>query len=63
MGLFSNKTKSFEEMTDRELIRYLEKPPFGASIAERAKATQEAVARGLTNPRTGKPYGTTNSGY
>lgn len=60
MGLFSSSNKSFSEMTDRELIRYLEKPPFNASIADRARAVQEAMDRGLTNPRTGRPYGSTN---
>lgn len=57
MGLFSSSSdKRFDEMTDRELIRYIEKPPFGASIASRARAIQEASDRGLTNPRTGRPY-------
>ena len=56
MGLFSNKNKSFSEMSDRELIRYIEHPPFGSSIADRAHAVQEAINRGLTNPKTGAPY-------
>lgn len=60
MGFFSSKSKSIYEMSDRELIKFIEHPPFGTSIAGMAKATQEAVSRGLTNPRTGKPYGTTN---
>ena len=56
MGLFSSNKKSFSEMSDRELIRYIENPGFNSSIAERSKAIQEAIARGLTNPKTGKPY-------
>ena len=57
MGLFSSSTtKSFSEMTDRELIKFIERPPFGTSIASRAKAIDEAIDRGLTNPKTGKPY-------
>ena len=56
MGLFSREPKSFCDMSDRELIKYIEKPPLGASIAERAHAIEEAISRGLTNPRTGKPY-------
>lgn len=46
--------KPISEMTDRELIRFIEKP--GVSIAGKAKAIEEAIARGLTNPRTGQPY-------
>lgn len=56
MGLFSTKKKSFHEMSDKELIRYIEKTSFGASIAERTHAIQEAISRGLTNPKTGEPY-------
>ena len=46
--------KPISEMTDRELIRFIEKS--GASIAGKAKAIEEAIARGLTNPRTVQPY-------
>lgn len=56
MGFFSTKKKSFYEMSDKELIRYIEKPSFGASIADRANAIQEAISRGLTNPKTGESY-------
>ena len=56
MGFFSRETKSFDDLSDRELIRYIEKPPFGASIASRAHAIEEAISRGLTNPKTGEPY-------
>lgn len=56
MGLFSREPKPFCEMSDRELIKFIEKPPFGTSIAGRARAIEEAISRGLTNPRTGKPY-------
>ena len=56
MGLFSSKPKPFSEMSDRELIRFIERPGFGISIATRAKAIEEAIARGLTNPKTGEPY-------
>ena len=56
MGLFSSEKKSVYDMSDRELIRYIEKPPFGASTADRAKAIQEAISRGLTNPKTGEAY-------
>ena len=56
MGLFSSNNKSISEMSDKELIRFIERPPFGTSIAGRAKAIQEAIDRGLTNPKTGKPY-------
>ena len=56
MGLFSSSNKPFYEMSDKELIRFIEKPPFGTSIAIRAKAIQEAIDRGLTNPKTGQPY-------
>lgn len=56
MGLFSSKQKSFSEMSDRELIRYISNPPFGADIAKRSLAIQEAISRGLTNPKTGQPY-------
>jgi len=56
VGLFSKEVKSFSEMSDRELIKYIERPPFGASVADRSKAIEEAISRGLTNPKTGKPY-------
>lgn len=56
MGLFSNSSKSFSEMSDKELIRFIEHPPFGTSAASRAKAIEEAIDRGLTNPKTGRPY-------
>lgn len=57
MGLFSSSsTKSFSEMTDRELIRFIERPPFGTSSASKARAIEEAIDRGLTNPKTGSPY-------
>ena len=56
MGLFSSKTKSFDEMTDRELIKFIEHPPFGTSTGGVAKAIEEAISRGLTNPKTGEPY-------
>ena len=56
MGLFSSKSKSFDEMSDRELLRYIERPPFGANTADRAKAIEEAIHRGLTNPKTGQPF-------
>ena len=45
MGLFSSSsTKSFSEMTDRELIRFIERPPFGTSSASIACAIQEAIS-------------------
>ena len=53
-NLFSSNEKTISEMTDRELIRFIEKP--GISIAGKAKAIEEAIVRGLTNPKTGKPY-------
>ena len=56
MGLFSNNNKSISEMSDRELIRFIERPPLGTSAAGRAKAIEEAISRGLTNPKTGSPY-------
>ena len=56
MGLFSSKSKSIYEMSDRELIKHIQNPPFGASSADRARAIDEAISRGLTNPKTGKPY-------
>ena len=56
MGLFSKEPKAIWEMSDRELIKFIEHPPFGTSIASRAKAIEEAASRGLTNPKTGKPY-------
>lgn len=56
MGLFSSGNKPISEMSDKELIRFIERPPFGTSSADRAKAIQEAINRGLTNPKTGTPY-------
>ena len=56
MGLFSSKPKPVSEMSDKELIRFIEHPPLGATISTRGKAIQEAIARGLTNPKTGEPY-------
>ena len=56
MGLFSSKRKPVPEMSDRELIKFIEHPPFGTSVAVRARAIEEAISRGLTNPKTGKPY-------
>lgn len=56
MGLFSKEPKTFSEMTDSELIRFINHPPFGTSSASLAKAIKEAISRGLTNPRTGEPY-------
>ena len=56
MGLFSSNSKPIREMTDRELIRFIEKPPFGTGVSGVAKAVEEAIRRGLTNPKTGKPY-------
>ena len=56
MGWFSSNNKSVSEMSDRELIKFIECPPFGTSAAGRAKAIEEAISRGLTNPKTGKPY-------
>lgn len=56
MGLFSKEPKPIREMSDRELIKFIEHPPFGTSIAGKAAAIEEAIARGLTNPRTGEPY-------
>lgn len=56
MGLFSSSNKPISEMSDKELIRFIERPPFGTSSADRAKAIQEAIDRGLTNPKTGAPY-------
>lgn len=56
MGLFFGSNKSIYDMTDRELIKYIERPPFGTSTGDRAKAIQEAISRGLTNPKTGQPY-------
>ena len=43
MGLFSNNKKSIYEMSDKELIRFIEHPPFGTSIAGRAEAIEEAM--------------------
>ena len=54
MGLFSSKNKSFSEMSDRELIRYIKKT--GVDIATKTRAIEEAISRGLTNPDTGRPY-------
>lgn len=54
MGLFGNKEKPISEMSDRELIRFIEKP--GVNAASKAKAIEEAISRGLTNPKTGRPY-------
>lgn len=54
MGLFGRKDKPISEMSDRELIRFIEKP--GVSIAGKAAAIEEAISRGLTNPKTGQPY-------
>ena len=56
MGLFSNNKKSIYEMSDKELIRFIEHPTFGTSIAGRAEAIEEAISRGPTNPKTGEPY-------
>ena len=56
MGFFSSKSKSIYEMSDRELIKFIERPPLGTSAAGRAKAIEEAISRGLTNPKTGEPY-------
>ena len=56
MGLFSNNNKLFEEMSDKELLRFIEHPPFGSSITTRGKAIEEAIRRGLTNPKTGEPF-------
>ena len=56
MGLFSTSNKPISEMSDRELIKFIENPPFGTSAAGRAKAIEEAISRGLTNPKTGQPY-------
>ena len=56
MGLFSRNDKSLSEMSDRELLRFIERPPFNASIAARAKAIEDAISRGLTYPKTGKPF-------
>lgn len=55
MGLFGNttKTKKFSEMSDKELIRYIDS---NASLAGKAGAIKEAASRGLKNPKTGKPY-------
>lgn len=56
MGFFSNNQKPIYEMSDKELIRFIEHPPFGTSVAGRAEAIEEAISRGLTNPKTGEPY-------
>lgn len=54
MGLFGRKDKPISEMSDRELICFIEK--LGVSIAGKAAAIEEAISRGLTNPKTGQPY-------
>lgn len=56
MGFFSSKSKSIYEMSDRELVKFIERPPLGTSVAVRANAIEEAISRGLTNPKTGEPY-------
>lgn len=57
MGLFNFRgapEKSFSEFTDRELLNYLSTPK---DIMNYSRAVQEAKKRGLTNPKTGKPFG------
>lgn len=56
MSLFASGKKTISDMSDKELIKFIEKPPFGTSAASRAKAIEEAIARGLTNPKTGEAY-------
>ena len=56
MGFFFKESKPISEMSDRELIKFIDHPPFGTSIASRAEAIEEAISRGLTNPKTGEPY-------
>lgn len=56
MGLFSKPQKSIYEMSDRELLRYISRPPFGSSMADQDRAIEEAARRGLRNPKTGRPY-------
>lgn len=56
MGLFNFRgapEKSFSEFTDRELLNYLSTPK---DIMNYSRAVQEAKKRGLTNPKTGKPF-------
>ena len=49
MGLFGNKEKPISEMSDRELIRFIEKP--GVNAASKAKAIEEAIAQHYNNNR------------
>jgi len=56
MGLFNFRgapSKSFAEMSDKELLKYLSTPK---DVMNYSRAVQEAKKRGLTNPKTGKPF-------
>ena len=56
MGLMDFRgapTKPLSSYSDKELIAFIQKP---GNVVEKAKAIKEAQARGLKNPKTGKPY-------
>lgn len=56
MGLFEKKTESIREWSDRKLLKELDKP--SRDILSTGRLVEEAARRGLTNPKTGKPFRT-----